>query len=155
MPDESRPRPGQSRPATGIVHLGLGAFFRAFGCVYIADAMAASGGDWGIVGVSLRSPDTRDALRDQDWGYTSVTLAPESEKTRWIDVLNGVLVAPEDPAAVLEAMADPAFFRQDGATIAAARTATEALEAKIAEAYARWEALSALEAGGSSAKRIS
>ena len=108
MPDESRPRPGQSRPATGIVHLGLGAFFRAFGCVYIADAMAASGGDWGIVGVSLRSPDTRDALRDQDWGYTSVTLAPEGEKTRWIDVLNGVLVAPEDPAAVLEAMADPA-----------------------------------------------
>ena len=54
-----------------------------------------------------------------------------------------------------EAMADPAFFRQDGATIAAARTALEALEAKIAEAYARWEELSALEAGGSSANRIS
>lgn len=95
------------RPATGIVHLGLGAFFRAFGCVYIADAMAASGGDWGVVGVSLRSPDTRDALRGQGWAYTSVTLGPEGEDARTIEVLNDVLVAPEDPAAVLAAMADP------------------------------------------------
>ena len=95
------------RPKTGIVHLGLGAFFRAFGCVFIQDAMAASGGEWGIVGVSLRSPDTRDALRGQEWGYTSVTLAPEGEKTRWITVLNDVLVAPEDPEAVLAAMAKP------------------------------------------------
>ena len=96
------------RPATGIVHLGLGAFFRAFGCVYIADAMAASGGDWGIVGVSLRSPDTRDALRSRDWAYTSVSLAPEGDELREITVLNDVLVAPEDPAAVLAVMADPA-----------------------------------------------
>ena len=75
--------------------------------MFIQDAMAASGGDWGIVGVSLRSPDTRDALRGQDWGYTSVTLAPEGEQTRWITVLNDVRVAPEDPEAVLGEMAKP------------------------------------------------
>ncbi|KQB96670.1 dioxygenase [Loktanella sp. 1ANDIMAR09] len=97
-----------TRPATGIVHLGLGAFFRGFGCVYVADAMAASGGDWGIAGVSLRSPATRDALRLRDWRYTSVTLAPEGEAPRDISVLNDVLVAPEDPEAVLAIMADPA-----------------------------------------------
>ncbi len=96
------------RPETGIVHLGLGAFFRAFGCVYIADAMQASGGDWGIVGVSLRSPDTRDALRGQGWAYTSVALGATGERARRITVLNDVLVAPENPAAVLAAMADPA-----------------------------------------------
>lgn len=94
-------------PKTGIVHLGLGAFFRGFGCVFVADAMAASGGDWGITGVSLRSPDTRDALQGQGWGYTSITLAPEGEQTRWITVLTDVLVAPEDPQAVLIAMAKP------------------------------------------------
>ncbi|WP_090186497.1 mannitol dehydrogenase family protein [Loktanella salsilacus] len=99
--------PRTSRPATGIVHLGLGAFFRAFGCVYVADAMQAAGGDWGIVGVSLRSPDTRDALKPQDWAYTSVTLTPDGPQTRVIDVLNDVLVAPEDPQAVLDAMCDP------------------------------------------------
>lgn len=96
-----------TRPATGIVHLGLGAFFRAFGCVYVADAMAASGGDWGIIGVSLRSPDTRDALKARDWAYTSVSLAPEGEQLRDITVLNDVLVAPEDPGAVLSAMTEP------------------------------------------------
>ena len=98
-----------TRPASGIVHLGLGAFFRAFGCVYVADAMAASGGDWGIIGVSLRSPATRDALRAHDLSYASVTLAPEGEDIRQIDVLNDVLVAPEDPGKVLAAMADPAI----------------------------------------------
>ncbi|OIQ32924.1 MAG: mannitol dehydrogenase [Alphaproteobacteria bacterium MedPE-SWcel] len=95
-------------PAPGIVHLGLGAFFRAFGCVYVADAMAASGGDWGVIGVSLRSPATRDALRPRNWAYTSVTLAPGQESFRDITVLNSVLVAPEDPQRVLDAMADPA-----------------------------------------------
>jgi len=108
LPGEGQSAPGRTRPATGIVHLGLGAFFRGFGCVYIADAMAASGGDWGIVGVSLRSPDTRDALRSRDWSYTSVSLAPEGDRLREITVLNDVLVAPEDPAAVLAVMADPA-----------------------------------------------
>ncbi|MCF7697877.1 mannitol dehydrogenase family protein [Loktanella sp. M215] len=107
LPADRLTRPDSPRPATGIVHLGLGAFFRAFGCVYFVDAMQASGGDWGIVGVSLRSPDTRDALQPQDWAYTSVTLTPDGPQTRIIDVLNDVLVAPEDPEAVLAAMADP------------------------------------------------
>lgn len=96
------------RPATGIVHLGLGAFFRAFGCLYVADAMRASGGDWGIVGVSLRSPHTRDALQGQGWAYTSVSLGPDGATPRVIEVLNEVLVAPEDPQRVLEAMCAPA-----------------------------------------------
>jgi fructuronate reductase len=108
LPADRLMRPRTPRPATGIVHLGLGAFFRAFGCVYVADAMQVAGGDWGIVGVSLRSPDTRDALKPQDWAYTSVTLTPDGPQTRVIDVLNDVLVAPEDPQAVLDAMFDPA-----------------------------------------------
>lgn len=108
-PDRLR-RSSAHRPATGIVHLGLGAFFRAFGCIYVADAMAASGGDWGITGVSLRRPDTRDALVGQDWVYTAVTLASEGYDGRVIEVLNDVLVAPEDPSKVLTAMADPAVM---------------------------------------------
>ncbi|MDO5657717.1 MAG: mannitol dehydrogenase family protein [Paracoccus sp. (in: a-proteobacteria)] len=96
-------------PAPGIVHLGLGAFFRSHGAIYIAEAMAASGGDWGIIGVSLQSPGTRDAMRPQGWAYTAVEQSPEGEKPRIINVLSDVLVAPENPEAVLEAMADPAI----------------------------------------------
>lgn len=95
------------RPATGIVHLGLGAFARAFVCPFVADAMAASGGDWGITGVSLRTPDTRDALRGQGWAYYAVALTPDAPAPRRVTVLNDVLVAPEDPGAVLDVLCDP------------------------------------------------
>jgi len=95
------------RPGTGVVHLGLGAFFRAFGCVFLSDSMAASGGNWGVVGVSLRSSGVRDALRGQNWVYTSVSLDEQGETCRSINVLNKVLVATEDPGAVLHAMAAP------------------------------------------------
>ncbi|MCC5973389.1 MAG: mannitol dehydrogenase family protein [Rubellimicrobium sp.] len=100
-------RSSAPRPGTGIVHLGLGAFYRAFAAPMVAQAMAASGGDWGITGVSLKSATTRDALEPQGWAYTSVTLGPEGAEARVIEVLNDVLVAPEDPARVLAAMADP------------------------------------------------
>ena len=66
-------RSNQDRPATGIIHLGPGAFFRAFGAVYTAGAIQAHGGDWGIQAVSLRSPDIRDKLQPQGYAYTSVT----------------------------------------------------------------------------------
>ncbi len=97
------------RPKPGIVHLGPGAFFRAFNAVYTDDAMAALGGDWGIVAVSLRSPTTRDQLVPQGCVYTSVTLAPGAETHRIVTSIVDVLVAPEDPEAVLSAMADPAI----------------------------------------------
>ncbi|KGJ03208.1 dioxygenase [Paracoccus halophilus] len=105
LPDRLYRNPS-SAPA-GIVHLGLGAFFRAHGAVYIAEAMAKSGGDWGIVGVSLQSPGTRDRLRPQGWAYTALELAPDGEKPQVMTVLRDVLVAPEDPQAVLDAMAAP------------------------------------------------
>ncbi len=94
-------------PAIGIVHLGLGAFFRAHGAIYIEEAMAASGGNWGILGVSLQRPDIRDALQPQDGLYTALELGPQGETTRIVTSVTGVLVAPEDPQAVLDAMADP------------------------------------------------
>ena len=49
-------------PAPGILHLGPGAFFRAFIAPYVDEAMMAAGGDWGITAVSLQSPRARDAL---------------------------------------------------------------------------------------------
>lgn len=101
-------RPPGPRPGIGIVHLGLGAFFRAHGAVYIEEAMAVSGGDWGILGVSLRSPDIRDALNPQGGSYTALELAPEGPKARVIGSVQDVLYAPENPQSVLDAMADPA-----------------------------------------------
>ena len=91
----------------GIVHLGLGAFFRAHGAVYIEEAMSASGGDWGILGVSLQSTTMRDQLTPQGGTYMALELGPEGETLRHVQSVQGVLVARENPSAVLEAMADP------------------------------------------------
>ncbi|WP_430383356.1 mannitol dehydrogenase family protein [Yoonia maritima] len=95
------------RPKVGIVHLGPGAFFRAFNAPYTAEAMAKSGGDWGILTVSLRSADIRDKLKPQDCAYTAVELAPEGAEYTVVEAIEDILVAPENPGAVLDAMADP------------------------------------------------
>ncbi|WP_145108157.1 mannitol dehydrogenase family protein [Cereibacter sediminicola] len=91
----------------GIVHLGLGAFFRAHGAIYVEEAVKASGGDWSILGVSLQSPTMRDALAPQGFAYHAVEQGPEGETVRRVEVVRQVLVAKEDPEAVLAAMADP------------------------------------------------
>jgi fructuronate reductase len=110
LPRLSRTNPA---PKAGIVHLGLGAFFRAFGAIYIEDAIKASGGtrgdDWGIIGVSLQSPRMHDQLAPQDFVYTAQELGPEGETLRQVEIIRDVLVARENPEAVLAAMADPAI----------------------------------------------
>lgn len=96
------------KPGIGVVHLGLGAFFRAHGALYLEEAMAHSGGDWGVLGVSLRHPDLRDRLAPQGCAYTACELGPEGETLRIGTAVRSVLVAPENPEAVLTAMAKPA-----------------------------------------------
>ncbi len=107
MPGERLSRRG-AVPETGIVHLGPGAFFRAFNAIYTADALQAAGGDWGIAAVSLRSSGPRDQLAPQGCAYTAVELAPDGAKHRLIEAITDCLVAPEDPDAVIGLMADPA-----------------------------------------------
>ncbi len=97
----------RSAVTEGIVHLGVGAFHRAHQAVYVDDCLAAGERDWGIAGISLRSPDTRDALSPQDGLYTVVTRSGAGDELRVVGALGALLVAPEDPAAVLARLADP------------------------------------------------
>ncbi len=108
LPADQRLTRAGSAPRTGIVHLGPGAFFRAFNAIYTDQVMAQSGGDWGITAVSLRSPTARDQMVPQGGAYTSVELGPDGVTDRVIGAINHVLVAPENPAAVIAVMADPA-----------------------------------------------
>lgn len=102
-------RPGYDRAAvkTGVVHLGIGAFHRAHQAVVFDDALRSGDLRWGILGVSLRSPGVRDQLNPQDGLYSAVVRDGARDRTRIIGAVQGVLVAPEDPAAVVEAMAWP------------------------------------------------
>ena len=92
-----------------IVHLGLGAFFRAHGALFTEDAMGASGeGGWGIVGASLRRPDQRDRLAPQEGLYTTVETGPDGAKARIVGCLVDMMVALEYPGALLDRLSDPA-----------------------------------------------
>ena len=94
-------------PATvkcGIVHLGIGAFHRAHQAVFTEDAMAAGGGDWGIIGASLQRPDVPDALARQDGLYTVETLASQA-RYRVMGVIRQALFAPRDRDRLLQALA--------------------------------------------------
>lgn len=108
-PAVRRPAYDRSRITAGIVHLGLGAFHRAHQAVVIDDCLAAGAASWGIVGASLRSPDTRDALAPQDHLYTVAVRAAEGTEHRVIGALLDSVVARENPAALVERMADPAI----------------------------------------------
>ncbi|OLP62017.1 mannitol dehydrogenase [Xaviernesmea oryzae] len=103
----ARPAYDRSRLQIGIVHLGLGAFHRAHQAVLTEAVLEAGDLSWGIAGVSLRSPETRDALAPQDGLYTLDVRDGTGDRLQVIGALAACLVAPEDPGAVLDLMAAP------------------------------------------------
>lgn len=92
---------------TGIVHLGIGAFARAH-LAWYTQPLLRDDPRWGILGVSLRRADTRDALAPQDFLYTCAERDDAGERLIVIGAWTGVLVAPDTPGAVLARLADPA-----------------------------------------------
>ncbi|MNV26223.1 Mannitol 2-dehydrogenase [compost metagenome] len=70
------------------------------------DALASGDLRWGVLGASLRSPGVRAQLNPQDGLYTLVVRDGAEEHLRVIGAGRGVLVGPEDPAALVVAMAE-------------------------------------------------
>ncbi|MCL6538393.1 MAG: mannitol dehydrogenase family protein [Acidothermus sp.] len=107
VPHTSRPRIDPRGIGVGIVHLGLGAFHRAHQADFTEEAMARAGGDWGICGVSPRSPRVVDAVGPQDGLYSLLVRGPDGSRARVLTPLRGWLVAPNDPDAVVARISDP------------------------------------------------
>ena len=104
------PRYDRGVVTNGIVHLGVGGFHRAHEAVYVDDLMnAGESKDWGICGAGIRAADRamRDALGPQDCLYTVVARDADGDKARVIGSLTRYLYGPDEPEAVLEAMAAP------------------------------------------------
>lgn len=91
---------------TGIVHLGVGAFHRGHQAVY-TDRILAKDPNWGILGVSLRTGETRDALFPQDNLYTVSAVDGDGARRRVVGSLTGVMIAREDPTGLHVRLADP------------------------------------------------
>lgn len=111
VPSVRRPAYARERLQAGIVHLGIGAFARAHLAAATEQAIETTGDlRWGIVGVSLRHAGTRDALAPQQGLYTLAERDADARGTprqrlRVIGCLLELLVAPEDPAAVVQRIA--------------------------------------------------
>ena len=106
-PEVARPAYDRQEIKTGVVHLGVGAFQRAHQA-YVFDRLLG-GGDlrWGVTGASLRSAAVRDALAPQAGFYTLVERDGAGERLRVIGAIRDVLVGPERPRSLIEAMAAP------------------------------------------------
>ncbi|MFT4676119.1 MAG: fructuronate reductase [Patiriisocius sp.] len=69
---------GNHLPGVGIVHLGIGQFAKAHLACYTDTVLDQVGGDWRIVGASLRSNTSVKQLKPQDNLYTVTSESGES-----------------------------------------------------------------------------
>ena len=101
-------RPGYDVAAlpVGIVHLGLGAFHRAHQAIY-TDTVAARDPQWGICGVSLKTPRATQGLAAQDGLYTALEKSSSGARARIVGSVREALFLGSDRARVIARMADP------------------------------------------------
>jgi fructuronate reductase len=104
-PNVRRPDYDFENLGVGIVHFGMGAFHRAHQAMFSEDALSG-GGNWGILGVSLRHPAASEALAAQDHLYTVETLA-NSMDYRVVAAIRASLFAPTHRGHLRDALASP------------------------------------------------
>jgi mannitol 2-dehydrogenase len=93
--------------APGVVHISVGSFHRSHQAVYFDElAQRALSDRWGIVGVGLHRRKMREVLAAQDGLYTVVERGLHGDAARVVGVITRYLFAPDEAAAVLDALAD-------------------------------------------------
>jgi len=106
-PSVARPAYDRDARGIGIVHFGMGAFYRAHMAAYTDAAMATDEGDWRILGVSLRSPAVREQMAPQDGLYTLVERSAAGHAARIIGAVADVIVASDDRERLVATLAAP------------------------------------------------
>jgi mannitol 2-dehydrogenase len=101
----------RSALSAGIVHFGVGNFHRAHQAVYL-DSLFNNGCDhgWAIIGAGVLPSDEkmRSALAGQDF----LTTVVEQSASRSAARITGAMIdflSPDDPAAIIRTLADPAI----------------------------------------------
>lgn len=105
-PSVSTPAYDRGNRGVGIVHLGLGAFHKAHQAYYTDRALEASGGDWRIMGVSIRNCDAADQINAQDGVFTLLSRDAEGTDARLIGSVKGAICLAKEAARVLDVMTD-------------------------------------------------
>jgi fructuronate reductase len=87
-----------------VVHLGVGAFFRAHQAWYLEHS--ADRADWELVAFTGRSADIADTLNAQGNKYTLITRGPEGDELQTISILSAVHPG-SDLVKLVEYLTDP------------------------------------------------
>lgn len=95
----------KEQASNGIVHIGIGAFHRAHQAVFTNDLLKLDN-HWKITAVSLRSPKIRNEMSPQNSLYTVVERSNTGDEVSLIGAVENVLVAPENPQSVIDAIAN-------------------------------------------------
>lgn len=97
----------RAKIATGVVHLGLGAFHRAHQAP-VFDAILASGDSrWGVAAIAMRSRGVAQVIDEQDGLYSLAERSDAPFAPRVIGSIVQTAVAADDPAAVIALLAAP------------------------------------------------
>jgi mannitol 2-dehydrogenase len=88
------------------VHIGVGGFHRAHQAVYLDELARRGSTDWGVIGVGLHSRAIGEVFAGQDRLWTVVERAADGDRATVVGALTAYLYAPDDPEAVLTALAD-------------------------------------------------
>lgn len=91
----------------GIVHIGSGAFHRGHQAVFTDQALANSGGDWRIAGVSLRSAAASQQLNPQTGLYTVIERSDGYIGAKVIASIKEVISARLEQTKVIDYLASP------------------------------------------------
>lgn len=95
---------GLERRPVRIVHLGLGAFFRAHQAWYTSEV--DTNGEWGISAYTGRSPRAAEQLNSQDCLYTLIVRGAEGDDAQVISVISEAHAA-RDLEALCEDLRSP------------------------------------------------
>ena len=107
-PPFAAPAYAPAEHGVGIVHLGFGAFHRAHQAACTDAALAHAGGDWRIVGASLRSTAIPDDVAAQDGLHTVLERDGDGTRARVIGSVAGAVAATRDPEGLAARLADSA-----------------------------------------------
>ena len=96
----------RSAVKAGVVHLGIGAFHRAHQAA-VFDRLLHDDPRWAVRSASLRSSAVREQMAPQNGLYCLVEREGTREDVRVVGAVLDVLVAPENPDVLVEALAAP------------------------------------------------
>lgn len=94
--DIIRPNDKVNQAKIGILHLGLGNFYRAHQCVFTQHSVAQTGDDWAYVAATMSSPRVINALKAQDFLYTHIAHSDKETKAEIIHIIKDAVLIKDE-----------------------------------------------------------